>query len=38
MNSNRELYNSELFDAVYNKAIKQGEVTGKILEQDRKNR
>ena len=31
MNSKRELYNSELFDAIYNLAIKQGEITDEIL-------
>lgn len=38
MNSKDELRNPELFEAVYNLAIKQGEVTGQLLEQDRKNR
>ena len=38
MNSKEELRNPELFEAVYNLAIKQGKVTGQLLEQDRKNK
>ena len=37
MNSNRGIkYNSELFDAVYNLAIKQGKVTGQYLNKTEK--
>ena len=38
MNSKEEFRNPELFNAVYQLAIKQGETTGEILEHDRKNR